>query len=66
MEDNIESNLSFTTKISDFLKRKRKIFISLIFLLIIILISVFYYNYYKEKKHEKISEDILKREFIYH
>ena len=60
MEDNIESNLSFTTKISDLLKRKRKLFISLIFLLIIILICGFYYNYYKEKKHEKISEEYIK------
>ncbi len=60
MENNIEGNLSLATRITDLIKKNKKLLIVFLLFLLIFTSVIIYYNFHQNKKHEKISEQYIK------
>ena len=60
MENEIENKSNLIERISNIVKVKKKLLLSILFIIIAILLAMVFLNYYQENQNEKVSEKYIK------
>ena len=60
MENEITNKLNLTEKISNIVKEKKKLLLSILFTIVATLLAIVFLNYYQDNQNEKVSEKYIK------
>ena len=60
MENEITNKSNLTEKISNIVKEKKKLLLSILFIIVATLLAIVFLNYYQDNQNEKVSEKYIK------